>query len=191
METEKTDEEIKPVPTKTQRPPVVWITWLIVFLVLLVGVVILGGQVEQRYGSLVLRVLPPASPKIVEQQKEEQAISPTPTAAEKTISPSPTTASGEFILPFSNTREVTAEDLNGLSFWEMKVARNEIYARHGRSFISKDLSCYFAKQGWYKVDPSYSDSSLSSIETTNVEFILNFEQAMNSPIMNQDSGCNH
>jgi hypothetical protein len=189
METEKTDEQIKPVTAKTQRPPVVWIVWLIIFLVMLVAVVILGWLVEQQYGSLVLRILPTASPKIVGQQKEEPTILPTPTAAEKKISPSPIIAGGDYILPFSNTKEVTAEDLNGLSFWELKVARNEIYARHGRSFVSKDLSCYFAKQGWYKVDTSYSDSSLSSIETTNVEFILNFEQAMNSPIMNQDSGC--
>jgi len=40
-----------------------------------------------------------------------------------------------FILPFSDSRTVTKNDLVGLTPWELKVARNEIYARHGRQFL--------------------------------------------------------
>lgn len=95
----------------------------------------------------------------------------------------------EYILPFSNSRKITKEDLVGLSPWELKVARNEIYARHGRPFVHQDLTCYFAKQDWYTLDNNYTEDRLSSLETTNAVFILDYEKEINSPLLNEDSGC--
>lgn len=95
----------------------------------------------------------------------------------------------DYILPFSGTRIVNNDDLTGLTPWELKVARNEIYARYGRSFVHKDLSCYFAKQSWYSMDPDYSDDSLSEIDVKNASTILNFEKSINSPLVSKDSGC--
>ncbi len=94
-----------------------------------------------------------------------------------------------YIIDFSSTRAINADDLINLTPWELKVARNEIYARHGRKFVHQDLSCYFAKHSWYKVDPNYSDKKLSALETSNAVFILNFEKQINSPLINQDTGC--
>lgn len=94
-----------------------------------------------------------------------------------------------FILDFSNARKVTNADLAGLSPWELKVARNEIYARYGRAFVHKDLSCYFAQQDWYTVDPAFTTSQLSALESSNATFILNFEKNSQSPLVNKDSGC--
>jgi hypothetical protein len=94
-----------------------------------------------------------------------------------------------YILPFSNTRALSTEDLVGLSPLELKTARNEIYARHGRAFVHKDMSCYFAKQAWYSIDPDYTDSNLSKLESLNVTTILDYEKSINSNVMNVDSGC--
>lgn len=45
----------------------------------------------------------------------------------------------EYILPDSDTRCLTEEDVAGLSEDEIRIALNEIYARHGRIFQSEDL----------------------------------------------------
>lgn len=95
----------------------------------------------------------------------------------------------DYVLPFSNSRSVTREDLAGLTDWQLKVARNEIYARHGRTFVHKDLSCYFDKLSWYEIDPEYSENKLSSLEVSNAVFILNYEKEINSTLIDKDTGC--
>ena len=57
--------------------------------------------------------------------------------------------SGDYVIPDSSTRYLTNADLNGLSEWQIRIARNEIYARHGRIFKSDDLADYFASKSWY------------------------------------------
>ncbi len=95
----------------------------------------------------------------------------------------------DFILSNSNTRELTKSDLLNLSEWQLKVARNEIYARHGREFVHQDLKCYFTAKDWYKIDSSYSPSDLSTLENKNVALILNYEKEINSSFLSVDSGC--
>ena len=56
----------------------------------------------------------------------------------------------EYILPDSDTRCLTEEDVTGLSEEEIRIALNEIYARHGRIFQSEDLNAYFASRSWYE-----------------------------------------
>jgi len=99
------------------------------------------------------------------------------------------TASGEYIIADSNTREISESELISLTPWQLKVARNEIYARHGREFVHKDLQCYFVKQSWYKIDPSFSESDLGSIENKNVATILSYETKTGSPLLRTDNGC--
>ncbi len=77
----------------------------------------------------------------------------------------------------------------GLTEWQLKVARNEIYARHGRDFVHQDLSCYFDKLSWYKIDPEYNENRLSPLEISNAVFILNYEKEINSSLINKDTGC--
>lgn len=78
---------------------------------------------------------------------------------------------GGQILPFSSDRALTAADLSGLSNWQLDLARNEIYARHGRPFKRADLRNYFRSQGWYSEDAGFSESRLSSLEKRNADFI--------------------
>lgn len=91
----------------------------------------------------------------------------------------------DYILDFSSQREVTASDISGLSLAELRIARNEIFARHGRQFKDSMLNQWFYSKVWYlnlaeKYAPDYFDnnnpSPLSDLERENAEFILEYEQ---------------
>ena len=60
----------------------------------------------------------------------------------------------------------------------IKVLRNEIYARHGRTFKSKDLKWIFDACAWYKPNPKYSDGMLNDTEKKNLEFLVDYEKKM-------------
>ena len=84
----------------------------------------------------------------------------------------------EYVLPDSAKRKLKKSDLKGLSKEELRIARNEIYARHGRKFDDKKLQKYFDSQSWYEgtVPASeFSEDVLSSVEKKNVAFIRQFE----------------
>lgn len=71
------------------------------------------------------------------------------------------------ILPDSDDRLLTKRDISGLSLQQINYAKNEIYARHGRCFLSPELQNYFNAQPWYRgtVDADQFDESiLSDIE---------------------------
>ena len=95
----------------------------------------------------------------------------------------------EYIIYDSDTRIIDESELHSLSNWELKLARNEIYARHGRKFEHQDLSCYFAKQNWYSIDPNYKETNLNKNEQKNIATILDYEKKVNSDYTNRDSGC--
>lgn len=99
------------------------------------------------------------------------------------------TISTDYVITDSNTRIITEAELTSLTPWQLKVARNEIYARYGREFVHKDLQCYFKTQSWYEIDTSFTENQLSSIDTKNVATIQAYEQKINSPLQNTDSGC--
>ena len=71
------------------------------------------------------------------------------------------------------------EELKGLSKEECRLARNEIYARHGRMFNDSQLQDYFDSQPWYEgtTAPDYfNESELSKIEKDNVKKISKYEK---------------
>lgn len=93
----------------------------------------------------------------------------------------------QYILPESNTRYLTEKDIEGLSLREINYAKNEIYARHGRKFKSRELQTYFDSKSWYegKYDPTdfdknYSSSVLNTYEKKNAEFLREKEFAIDS-----------
>lgn len=57
---------------------------------------------------------------------------------------------------------------------QLRLMRNEILARHGQVFKSKDLRDYFASKPWYKPAPG-KKIKLNIIEQTNVELIKSEE----------------
>ena len=110
-------------------------------------------------------------------ESETEAEMPSPSPSEAPT-PSPTPESEEpeepdYLLPDSSTRRITEEDLRDLSWRELCLARNEIFARHGRTFETPEIAEYFNSKDWY--DGRYGDVSLSSLEAENVNFILSYE----------------
>ena len=90
----------------------------------------------------------------------------------------------DYMLDFSSQREVTEADLDGLSLAQLRIARNEIFARHGRQFKDSMLNQWFYSKTWYlnipaKYSPDdfdrISPSPLSKLEIQNAEFIRNYE----------------
>ena len=79
------------------------------------------------------------------------------------------TAGGEYILSDSASRVLSARDIEGLSSAMLRVARNEIFARHGFTFESPDLRGYFAGRAWYR--PRGKNVSLNAVEKANVDMI--------------------
>lgn len=58
---------------------------------------------------------------------------------------------------------------------QLRLMRNEILARHGYTFQSKDLRDYFSKKWWYKPGTNNAAIKLNVIEQTNVELIKSEE----------------
>ena len=89
------------------------------------------------------------------------------------------TTSSEYILPDSSQRVLADSEVSGLSKQELRLARNEIYARHGRRFDDQELQNYFNSKSWYSgtINPSdFSESLLSSTEKNNIDTIKKYEQ---------------
>lgn len=69
------------------------------------------------------------------------------------------------------TKEITEEMLWGLFVEDLRVLRNEIYARQGRVFKDKELQKYFEAQSWYKPNPEFKDEMLSENQYKNLAII--------------------
>ncbi|HEK9103286.1 TPA: YARHG domain-containing protein [Bacillus pseudomycoides] len=79
-----------------------------------------------------------------------------------------------FFFPDSHIRKLTSAELNFLTKEQLRIARNEIYARHGYIFQTKDMQAYFLRQSWYRENPYYT-GELNDVETYNVELIKSKE----------------
>jgi hypothetical protein len=70
---------------------------------------------------------------------------------------------------------ITDEMVIGLFVEDLRVLRNEIYARHGRVFKDKELQKYFEAQSWYQPNPEFKDEMLSETEAKNLAIIKEVE----------------
>lgn len=83
----------------------------------------------------------------------------------------------DFVLPDSDKRLLTVDDLSLLTPFELRVARNEIFARHGRRFSDPELQAWFNARDWYL--PRDGEPALNAIETANVALIAAEEARRN------------
>lgn len=61
-----------------------------------------------------------------------------------------------FIIPDSDTRLLTEEELWGWQYEAVGYIYNEIFARHGRPFrAGEKYDVYFRSQAWYQVNSQY------------------------------------
>jgi len=72
--------------------------------------------------------------------------------------------------------------LHGLSLNELRLLRNEVYARHGRQFQAPWLSQYFFSQPWYQPDEKFKDEDLSGPDKQNVETIVAYEKKIHDDL---------
>lgn len=72
--------------------------------------------------------------------------------------------------------------LRGLSLHELRLLRNEVYARHGRQFQAPWLSQYFFSQEWYQPSDTFKDEDLSGPDKTNVETIVAYENQIHDDL---------
>ena len=87
-----------------------------------------------------------------------------------------------YVLPESATHLYSEAEVSGLSEWDLSIARNEIYARHGRGFADQELAAYFASQSWYRQQytpeqfDALSPSPLNDVERANAALLLKVEK---------------
>ena len=94
-----------------------------------------------------------------------------------------------YILPYSSSVYYTSADLAGLSNVDLLIARNEIYARHGRYFNDWSIQNYFNHQSWYRgsvLPENFSESVFNDCEQANVDLIVAEERARGSQVTNLD-----
>ena len=96
--------------------------------------------------------------------------------------PAPTAdPASAYLLPDSDSRYLTEEDLKGLTHEQLCFARNEIFARHGRIFKTQQIADYFNGKSWYRGTVSaeaFQDSVFNAYERANITLISNYEKKM-------------
>lgn len=86
-----------------------------------------------------------------------------------------------FVIADSSTRYLTEADLEGLTKEELRIARNEIYARNGRIFQDAQLQEYFEEKGWYLGTipaDEFTQDMLSDVERANAALISEYEKKL-------------
>lgn len=81
--------------------------------------------------------------------------------------------------PEGSDELLSEDDLDGYSAEELKIIRNEIYARHGYIFQAADLIEHFSGESWYdgtNASATAVYNTFSEIEKKNVELIKALEK---------------
>lgn len=142
-----------------------------------------SGEVEDRSTDEIAN-------EYIPQQTVESTIMPAPTFVptpmptfEPTTEPMPEILEpavnvDDFILPYSNSKELTDIDLRNLTKDELRLARNEMYARYGRVFRDELLQEYFDSKSWYsnlQKLPLGTEPILTDLELANITLIQEYE----------------
>ncbi len=136
---------------------------------------------DNQTNNIISQMLPNYTPKPVPQPESKQQVTVDNKSkpSQNTSSPADTKSNrnqqssalpGEY--PFASQRLLTADELKKYSKAELKIMRNEIYARHGYIFIAgREMDQYFRTQSWYQ--PKYKDVNkmFSDIERKNIQTI--------------------
>lgn len=100
-----------------------------------------------------------------------------------------------YIIPESDERYLDENDICDLSLRELNYAKNEIYARHGRRFLSDELQTYFDSKTWYEglydpedFDANYAFAVINDYERVNADFLAAAEYAIDPNGYPLDSG---
>ena len=84
----------------------------------------------------------------------------------------------EYVIHDSDARYLSASELQQYSAYELRLARNEIYARHGRIFEGGELAEYFNSKSWYVPSipaDQFDEAVFNAYEKANLETIKQVE----------------
>jgi len=85
----------------------------------------------------------------------------------------------DYVLPGSDMRYVSKEELKDFTAEQCRLARNELYARHGRIFDDEFLQKYFSSKDWYSpsiATADFKESMLNEYEIANRNLIVEYEK---------------
>jgi hypothetical protein len=74
------------------------------------------------------------------------------------------------------------ELLKGLSLYELRLLRNEVYARHGMRFHTSWLQEHFDDEPWYRPQAGYTEPHLLKVEARNVALIVAEEARLHAEL---------
>ena len=88
----------------------------------------------------------------------------------------------DYLLP-SSTKELTLDDITGMSAKDLRLAINEMYARHGYYFGPGANQRYFDEKPWYNPDMSIKSpndivENFTEIENKNLSFLATQERRL-------------
>jgi serine/threonine-protein kinase len=156
-----------PPPRRSRAPLVLGIVVLLVIgagVLALVGLFYIGSQIEPEKANVNVNARrPPATPKpgnanggeAEDDDGVETASTPMELAEQKIITGS----------------VLDTDDLESLSPTELRILRNAVYARYGRTFQTSELQNYFAGRPWYKPRTDFSEKMLTAEDRANAELI--------------------
>ena len=85
--------------------------------------------------------------------------------------------------PQTSMRILEPKDLKQFNSSELRFMRNELYAKYGYIFKSKDLSLHFSDLDWYQPKYKYDHevyTLFSDIEKENIQTIQMFESTLSN-----------
>ena len=88
-----------------------------------------------------------------------------------------------YILPDSDSRYLSWQDVAVLSYREVYLAQQEIYARCGHTFEEWDLQEYFSAREWYV--PASPERELSDYASMNAFFLEVYAAVLDGSVYNQ------
>ena len=145
-----------------------------------------GHQINEEIRDRELRVIDENGEMLGIMSRDQVYLEPDPTATPiPKEEPDPTqtdTQTGEYFFPDSDSRYLTDEEVAVYSSDQLELAKNEIYARHGRQFVTQYISDYFNSKSWYQgtIDPDTFDAQQDSIfneyEMANISKIAEWEE---------------
>ncbi|MDA0767568.1 MAG: YARHG domain-containing protein [Verrucomicrobia bacterium] len=77
--------------------------------------------------------------------------------------------------PQSSTKTLTEKDVENLKSEELRIMRNEIYARHGYGFKMADMREHFDKLDWYMPIAVDITTKLTPVEQKNAALLKRYE----------------
>lgn len=108
------------------------------------------------------------------QQEGDSTVSEENQADEKNVPDE--TADSEYIISDSNSRYLSSDEVDSFDSEKVRMAINELYARHGRVFATPEIAAYFQSKSWYQPDESKTDAQIvaefNEYEKANAELLL-------------------